>query len=310
MIPVKQTSICFVYSIYDMYAHKNCRFGIKSIPYFFVPLLCMPLADPAAGMLDNIDWQKLDEGLFYTEIIGPHVSKISDSKVSILKIDPAFFNFELVTASGADSILRTAKEWCEIKTLSGAVNAGMYSLKDHISCVGLMQTFNHVNNSQVKQGFNALAVFNPKNKSLLPLQIVDMINQDWKKILDNYYSCFQSIRMIDNNGKAVYWKKKPAIKCSMTVLAIDKKGDILFLFSRSPYSANEMINFMLKPVLQIQTAMYLEGGPEATLYVKTTNSEIIKFGSYVSFTKPDDTNVELRKMPNILGIRKKVNVQN
>ncbi|HQI71256.1 MAG TPA: hypothetical protein PLT47_10930 [Bacteroidales bacterium] len=64
---------------------------------------------------------------------------------------------------------------------------------------------------------------------------------------------------------------------------------------------------MLAPGLQIQTAMYLEGGPESTLYVKTKKTEIEKFGSYVSYSKPDDTNTEVRKMPNVLGIRKKMN---
>ena len=254
---------------------------------------------------ENIIWNELDEGLFYTEMTGPHISKFSDSKISILKIDPAFFDFELVASSESDSILRTIKEWCDTANLNGGINAGMYSLKDHISGVGLMQHYDHVNNPKVKENFNALAVFNPKNKSLASLQIVDMVNQDWKDILKNYHSCFQSIRMIDNEGKAVYWNKKPVLRCSMTVLAVDKSGNTLFLFSRSPYSANEFINFMLKSGLQIQTAMYLEGGPEATLYVKTIKNEIVKFGSYVSGSKPDDTNIELRKMPNVLGIRKK-----
>jgi hypothetical protein len=255
---------------------------------------------------EDIAWNKLEEGLFYTEMTGPFTSKFSDSKVSILKIDPAFFDFELVASTESDSILRTIKDWCDAKNLYGGINAGMYSLKDHISGVGIMHHYDHINNAVVKENFNALAVFNPKNKSLPALQIVDMTNQDWKNILKNYHSCFQSIRMIDNEGKAVYWNKKPVLRCSMTVLAVDKSGNTLFLFARSPYSANEFINFMLKSGLQIQTAMYLEGGPEASLYVKTTKTEIVKFGSYVSRSKPDDTNIELRKMPNVLGIRKKI----
>jgi len=255
----------------------------------------------------TIIWKQLSPGLFAAEVKGPHTSKFPDSKVTIIKIDPAYFNFEMVVATESDSTLHTIKDWCEMKNLMGAINAGMYSLKDHITSIGYMQNYNHINNPSVKENLNALAVFNPKDKTLPSFQIIDMKNQDWKAILKNYNCCFQSIRMIDNNGEAVYWKNRHTLRCSMTVLATDKSGNVLFLFSRSPYSANEFINFMLNSGLNIQTAMYLEGGPEASIYAKTTDGEILKFGSYVSRSNPNDDNTELRKMPNILGFRNKVN---
>jgi hypothetical protein len=253
----------------------------------------------------SVEWKQLSHGLYYAEIDGPHVSKFSDSKVSILKIDPEVFDFTLVVATQYDSSQKTIKQWCDTMNLTAAINAGMYSLKDHMSGSGYMQTYDHINNPVYKESFNALAVFNPKSKSVAPFQIVDMKNQDWKSIKKDYYSCFQSIRMIDNQHRGIYWKKKPLLSCSMSVLATDRSGNVLFLFSRSPYNANEVIKFMLGPLLNIQTAMYLEGGPEASLYVKTDSAEIIKFGSYVSYACPNDDNQELRKMPNILGIKKK-----
>lgn len=297
-----------LYSINIMSVQKEYNMLRKTILCFLVLIIFFSGKNPGNHLNPgDIEWNQLEEGLFYTEITGPHISKFSDSKVSILKIDPDFFTFELVASSESDSTLRTIRDWCELKNLTGGINAGMYSLKDHLSGVGLMQNFEHINNPVVKENFNALVVFNPKNPSLPSLQILDMVNQDWKSIVHDYQSCFQSIRMIDNKGKAVYWEKKPELKCSMTLLAMDKSGKILFLFARSPYSANEFIDFMLNPGLQIQTAMYLEGGPEATIYVKTTKTEIEKFGSYVSFSKPDDNNIQVRKMPNVLGIRKKLN---
>jgi len=253
-----------------------------------------------------LEWKNLSEGLNYAEMNGPRISKFSDSKISILKIDPEFFDFTLVAATQFDSTQRTIKKWCDSLQLTAGINAGMYSLKDHISGAGYMQNYEHINNPVFKGSFNAMAVFNPKNKNLPPFQIIDMINQDWKPVKNEYNSCFQSIRMIDNMHHGIYWKKKPVLKCSMSVLAMDKSGNVLFIFCRSPYSANEMIKFMLNPDLNIKTAMYLEGGPEASLYVKTDSSEIVKFGSYVSYSCPNDDNQELRTMPNILGIKKKI----
>jgi hypothetical protein len=252
-----------------------------------------------------IEWKQITTGLYYAEIPGPYTSKFSDSKVSILKIDPAYYDFVLANATQFDSTQKTIKDWCDTLKLNAAINAGMYSLKDHVSATGYMKTYEHTNNPVFKEGFNALAVFNPKIPSQPSFRIIDMVNQDWRSIKEGYNSCFQSIRMIDNRQKGIYWKKKPLLRCSMSVLAMDKEGKVLFLFSRSPYNANEYIDFMLKSPLHIQTAMYLEGGPEASLYMKTDSLEIIKFGSYVSFSCPNDDNMELRKMPNILGIRKK-----
>jgi hypothetical protein len=259
-----------------------------------------------SGLSDSVEWKQLSPGLDYTEIYGPHISKFSDSKVSVLKINPQYFDFSLVASTQFDSTQKTIKQWCDTMGLIAAINAGMYSLKDHISGTGYMQTYDHINNPVFKESFNALAVFNPKNNSVPAFQIVDMVNQDWKTIKEDYYSCFQSIRMIDNLHQGIFWKKKPLLSCSMSVLAMDKSGNVLFLFSRSPYNANEYINFMLSSPLNIQTAMYLEGGPEASLYVKSDTTEIIKFGSYVSYSCPNDDNLELRKMPNILGIEKKI----
>jgi len=253
----------------------------------------------------KIQWKTLDAGLEFAELNGPHTSKFSDSKVSVLKINPKYFDFKLVLAKEFDSTQKTIKQWCDTMKLTAGINAGMYSLKDHKSATGFMQNYNHFNNPAFKGGFNAMAVFNPKSDSLPAFQIIDMVEQDWQSISKHYNSCFTSIRMIDNERNGIYWKKKPILKCSMTVLALDKAGNVLFLFCRSPYNANEIINFMLKPELNIQTAMYLEGGPEASLYVKTQDSEIMKFGSYVSYSCPNDDNIKIRTLPNVLGIRKK-----
>lgn len=254
---------------------------------------------------EGIPWEMLDEGLSATTLTGPRISHYADSRITVVRIDPDFYRFELVVATETDSVQRTVKEWCELRNLDGAINAGMYSLKDHISGVGYMQNFSHVNNPVFKADFNAMAAFNPVDSLLPPFIIADLSSQEGKTVAAAYHSCFQSIRMIDRNTQPVYWKKRPPQYCSMTLLALDHSGNVLFIFTRSPYTANEMTKFMLTSALDIKTAMYLEGGPEASLFVRTAQREICKFGSYVSRTNPDDDNAELRKMPNIIGFKRK-----
>jgi uncharacterized protein YigE (DUF2233 family) len=91
----------------------------------------------------------------------------------------------------------------------------------------------------------------------------------------------------------------------MTVLAIDKSGNVLFIFCRSPYSANEMSQMLLRMPLDIHSAMYLDGGPEASFYINYNNTQVSLVGCFVTNTYEKDDNDHFWAIPNIIGIRKK-----
>ncbi|MFZ4401027.1 MAG: phosphodiester glycosidase family protein [Bacteroidales bacterium] len=252
-----------------------------------------------------IQWKTIEKGLSIAEVNAPRITKISDSKITILKIDPKYFSFHLLAASEHDSLQRSVKEWSEIGGLIAAINAGMYGGSSHISNVGYMKNFNHFNNPQLKPNYFAVAAFNPIDSTLPPFKIIDLQNENWENFKDKYQSFSQSMRMIDNNRNPLEWIQKRKMRCSMVVLATDKKGNVLFLFTRTPYTPNEFIKIMLKLPADIQTAMYLEGGPESSLYMNNGEIEIEKIGSYVSRTFAHDRNKEFRKMPNVIGIKRK-----
>jgi hypothetical protein len=251
-----------------------------------------------------IQWKMLEKGLFITEVKAPRITKISDAKVTILKIDPHYFSFHLLSASEHDSMQRSVKEWSEIGGLVAAINAGMYGGVGHIYNVGFMKNYMHFNNPVLKPNYYAVAAFNPVDTTLPAFKIIDLQNENWESYKDRYHSFTQSMRMIDMNRKPLEWIQKRKMRCSMVVLAIDKKGNVLFLFTRSPYTPNEFISFMLKLPADIQTAMYLEGGPESSLYLNNGETVVEKIGSYVSRTFAHDRNKEFRKMPNVIGIRR------
>ena len=253
----------------------------------------------------NIKWTKYDEGIFYTELSGPRKSKVADSKVSIIKINSSIYKFDLIIASQTDSVFKTLPEWCAEKNLLFAVNAGMYSLANKNSATGFMKNYNYINNPAFKDGFNAVLAFNPTKDGDPVCRIIDLTNEKFSDY-EKSYNCFvQSIRLIDNNGEGVFWSPKSRLKCSMTFLGIDKDHNLIVFFTRSPYSPNEMIRFMLQNPLNIKSAMYLEGGPEASFYINAQDTAFGKFGSYVSRTYPTDKNDKFRKMPNVIGIKKK-----
>ncbi len=276
----------------------------KYIPLIFFLILIFQLLAVAETPPKAIHWRTLEKGLYLAEVMAPRITHISDAKVTILKIDPKFFSFHLLTASEHDSLQHSVKEWSEIGGLIAAINAGMYGGASHISNVGYMKNFMHINNPDLKPNYFAVAAFNPLDTTLPPFKIIDLQNESWETYKDKYQSFSQSMRMIDNNRKPLDWIQKRKMRCSMVVLAIDKKGNVLFIFTRSPYTPNEFIHFMLKLPADIQTAMYLEGGPESSLYLNNGVAVVEKIGSYVSRTFAHDRNSVFRKMPNVIGIRR------
>ncbi len=73
--------------------------------------------------------------------------------------------------------------------------------------------------------------------------------------------------MISCKGKNV-WQQQPK-KYSTVAIGVDKADRVLFIHVGSPYSTHDLINILQKLPIEIDRAMYTEGGPQAQLYIKT-----------------------------------------
>ena len=91
----------------------------------------------------------------------------------------------------------------------------------------------------------------------------------------------------------------------MLVCAMDEDDNLVIIFNRSPYSQNQMIAFMKQFPSPLRNAIYMEGGPETSLYVHINDFCLQKVGSYVSGTYTKDTNERFWGLPNVIGIRVK-----
>lgn len=250
----------------------------------------------------KIKWEKIDEGLFYTEMPSKLKSKFGNSKIAILKINPNYYNFKLISAKEKkEHHLSTAKEWANKKNLLAVINAGMF-LEDYQTNCGYMKNYNFINNNRLNR-FKSILSFNRKDKTVPKIQIIDLVNQNWNELKTKYNSYTQGIRMIDINQKNVQSQQNKI--WSTTCIGIDKKGNALFIFSRSPYSMHDLDNILIKSPLDIKNVMYLEGGPEASFYLNNNGKEIIKCGSYETGFNENEDNNEQWRIPNIIGIVKK-----
>lgn len=255
--------------------------------------------------INDIPWTNLMDGLQYVELDAPQKSVVNDSKLTIIKVDTHKFDFEFLTASEHGKCMRTADEWAKEFDMNVIINAGMYSYNKIHSNKGYMKNYNHLNNPNKSTYYNGILAMHPKDPKKPAFEIIDIYNQDWNKVKNQYHSLCQGMRMISSAGEGMAFTKRPDQSCSMIIAANDMEGNLYIVFTRSPYTHRDMIGFLLGLPLNIRTTVYLEGGPEASLYVNTGDTLIAKYGSYVSNTCDNDDNDHFWKIPNVIALRKK-----
>ncbi len=251
------------------------------------------------------NWTTLTKGMEYREIDAPKKSFIGDSKLAILRMDPSQFQFDLFTATQHDSIPKSVQKWSDSFHLMVAFNAGMYDLNKPLISRAYLQNGKHLNNGQLLEDFNLMMALGPKPKRQRSnIEVLDLTCANWEQEKNNFKGFAQGLRMIDCNASPMYWKKKIQ-SCSMLVAAEDQKGWFYLIFTRSPYTHNQMIDFMKQMPGGLHDAIYLEGGPETSLLINVNGHHIKKVGSWVSTTWESDANKHFWPLPNIVGVRKK-----
>ena len=280
---------------------KNFSFSLGT----FVVLLgvvAWTVFPPSISICEESPWRKVDEGLSVAEFDSPMKSNAQDSKITIVRIDPKLYSFKLLCASEHGRTKMTARNWCEKFSLIAAVNAGMY-LTDGFTNVGLMKTFNHVNNARLNSVYKAVLAFNPSEPKIPEIQIIDLKCHDFEMIGPKYQTLIQNIRMIGCRQENV-WAKTNQL-WGMAVFGIDKSGNALFIFAEAPYSGHDFANVLLSLPLSIFNALYLEGGFEANLFFSRNGVELERVGTRETGLQEDSPRAVPRPIPNVIGITKK-----
>jgi len=233
---------------------------------------------------------------------------VGKSEIVIIKIDPNFYNINIFSSEQYNHDNLTVEDWNKKYDLIISVNAGMFKKEDYSSNVGYMKQLNYINNPNINH-YQSIAVFNPKDSTQDQFKILDfelmngkLNRNDIKTVIANYGSVVQNLRLIKRSAEN-RWTQQPK-EWSEVALGEDRDGNILLIFSRSPYSMYDLNNILIDLPINIECAQHLEGGPEASLYLKYKDVELKYIGSYeTSFW--DNSNNDFWPIPNIIGITKK-----
>ncbi len=228
-----------------------------------------------APRVDTAQWTTLEPGLDLGVFAGPGAAP-GDGKIWIVRIEPARFELRLVNASASDSRARTARDWVTGTGAAAAINAGMFRT-DGLTSVGLMRTRTHQNNPRRVKQYQAVLAFDPLDQGLDPIRILDASCGEVDGASKGYGTLIQSIRMVSCDRKNVWAPDQK--RWSTAAIGIDGAGRALFIHARSPWPVHDLVEALLALPIDLRRAMYVEGGPEAQLFVRAGGREIERLGA-------------------------------
>lgn len=237
----------------------------------------------------------LEEARFALEASGP----APRPELVVLKIDPARLALRLLCAGEHGGKARTARQWSREFGLTAVINASMY-MKDNLTSVGLMLSKGYVNNPRPAKGHNALLALDPLRPGLAPVRLVDLTRTPLEKIRARYATLIQNYRLFTPDKKNL-WKREDQ-KWSSAMVGQDREGRVLFMICREVYPMPKMVGRLLALPLGLRAAMYVEGGPEATLYASDGRRELNVVGSFGSKAEQTEANTGQWVLPNVIGV--------
>ncbi|NPU84085.1 MAG: hypothetical protein HPY65_06310 [Syntrophaceae bacterium] len=174
-------------------------------------------------------------------------------------------------------------------------------LKDYRTNVGYLRNKAHIQNRRWNRKYNTALAFGPRKNGIPKAILVDLDTPDSMKRLADYDAVVQNLRLIKGNGVSV-WSREDR-KWSESAVGMDKDGRILFLFCRSPLTMRNFNETVKSLDLGVIRMMHMEGGPLASLSIRTRDLVINLAGSYETDLRQDDRNMHQWPIPNAIGVQ-------
>jgi hypothetical protein len=287
-----------------MQATGSALGGCRGAPHRLGPRARAVLAGVALGLIAGRGsaqdvWEPLEPGLELGTFHAAPAGASAEAVVRVLRIDPRRFALRLLNASAtSDGTPHTARQWCERHGLRAAINASMYQA-DYRTSVSLMRTRAHVNNPRLSKD-NAVLAFDALSSDVPPVQIIDRSCQNFDALRTRYGTLVQSIRMVSCERRNV-WTPQPE-KWSTAAIGTDTHGRVLFIHVRTPLATHDVVELLLALPVALKNAMYVEGGPQAQLYVESRGRRFEFVGGYDAGPIGSETLLEAAPIPNVVGV--------
>lgn len=231
--------------------------------------------------------------------VGRLPAKPGGPLVTVVRVDPRQNTFRLLSArlEGLSEGL-TAPQWADRASVLGVINAGMFQ-GDGLTPVAYARSGDRAVNGRWN-GDNAVFVAEPSDPARPAARILDRTCDDVRREAAAYRVALQNIRMLDCEGRNV-WAQQ-ARRWSTACVGGDADGRILLVHVRAPFSTHDLIDVLRALPLRLTRLMYVEGGPEASLYLRVGGVAVVEeMGSFETGFLESDDNHRFWALPNVLA---------
>ena len=198
-----------------------------------------------------------------------------------------------------DGTARTAPVWRDAFDLAAVINAGMFH--ESGAPVGLIVE-NDIAVGADNPKFGGVLAFDPRSPDDPPAVITgrDCDGFDLAALRQRYRSLVESPRLLGCDGTALPWSD--AKHYSAAAIGLDRTGRVVLVHARAALTMTELSRALASPDLDLAGALFLEGGPEASLLARGPFGELARVGSYETGFLEADTNHDFWKLPNVIAL--------
>lgn len=224
-----------------------------------------PLSVPVTRAGHDMVWENLGQGLDLAALAAPRDEQAA-VLVTVLRVDPAYYDFSLHSVLWDGPLARTIEQWAETLDLTAVINAGMY-LPDGRTNTGYMRRGELHNNSRIAARYGGFFVCGPRQAGLPGAAVLDRTVDEWETLLPQYEVVVQNFRLLGARGAQIWPENGPVH--AVAAIGADAEGRILFLHCRESVTVHRFVEILLAhPDLHLTAAVYVEGGSQAALTLR------------------------------------------
>jgi len=214
-----------------------------------------------------------------------------------VRADLATFKLDVLAQAIDDPTPRSALAWRDAFHLSAVINAGMFH--DSGAPVGMIVSDGTVRAKENSKMSGFLA-WDPVTAADPPVVIAgrDCPGFDLDALRAKYHTVVQSYRLLGCDGQALPWKDPKHY--SAAAIGLDRAGRIVFLHARAAVTMAELSVALSQH--DLTGALFLEGGPEASLVARGPEGELARVGSYETGFVENDGNTQFWTLPNVIAL--------
>ena len=247
------------------------------------------------------------EGITIERIHGPTQLGLGDGVITLVRFDMQRYAPVLLTASTRDGVAHTLPRWAAREHLVGGINLAMYEPDGRPTSLVVQAA---VELSPDDERFGGFFAFDPISASDAPLVMTgrDCEGGDLTALRARYRNVVANYRMLSCTSAPIAWVDEH--RYSSAAFGMDRAGRLVLIHAATPYLMRDLARVLAEPALGLVQVDYVEGGPEATLFVDdgVTQTTLIGLPRDAADRRPEQAPYPPEQLgrawalPNVLGI--------